>query len=111
MNAKKNALLAAVGLALACGAVTSASADTTWKNSHPRRVAVNSQLKGQDQRIRQAHREGEISARKAHRLLVADRHIRRQERRLARHHGGHITAAEQHRLSREETKVSRKISS
>jgi hypothetical protein len=40
---------------------------------------------------------------------MADRHIRRQERRYAANHGGHISRAEQHRLNREENGVSHRI--
>jgi len=109
MNAKKNALLVVMGLVLAGSAVTSAFADTTWQANHPRRVEVNHRLANQNSRIHEERREGELTGRQAHRLHVADHHIRRQERRFARHDGGHITRAEQHRLNREENKVSRQI--
>lgn len=109
MNAKKNALLVVMGLVLAGSAATSAFADTPWQANHPRRVEVNHRLAEQYRRIHEERREGELTARQAHRLHVADRHIRRQERRFARHDGGHVTRAEQHRLNREENKVSRQI--
>jgi len=109
MNAKKNALLVVMSLVLAGSAAASAFADTPWQANHPRRVEVNHRLANQDRRIHQERREGELSARQAHRLHAEDRSIRRQERRFARHDGGHITRAEQHRLNREENKVSRQI--
>ena len=109
MSAKKNALLVIMGLVLAGTAVTGASADTRWQSNHPRREEVNQRLQNQNQRIHDARREGELNARQAHRLHMADRHIRQQERRFARHDGGHITRAEQHRLNREENKVSGQI--
>jgi hypothetical protein len=109
MNVKKSALLIAMGLLMAGSAVTAASADTPWQASHPRREEVNGRLQNQNQRIHQERREGELNARQAHRLHLADRRIRHQERRFARHDGGHITRAEQHRLNREENKVSGRI--
>ena len=109
MNANKNALLVAMGLVLACGAATGASADTPWQANHARLEEVNQRLQNQDARIHQERREGMLSARQAHRLHRADRHIRRQERRFARNDGGHVTPAEQHRLNREENNVSGRI--
>ncbi len=109
MNAKKNALLVVMGLMLAGSAATAASAETPWQANHPRRVEVNHRLQTQNLRIREERRAGEITPAKARRLHAADRRIARQERRFARHDGGHITGAEQHRLNREENKVSRKI--
>jgi hypothetical protein len=109
MNAKKNALLVAMGLVLTCGAVTGASADTRWQANHPRREEVNQRLHNQNLRIRDERRDGELTARQAHRLHAEDRGIRRQERRFARHDGGHITRAEQRRLNHEENKVSGQI--
>ncbi len=109
MNVKKNALLVVMGLVLAGSAGASAFADTPWQANHPRREEVNQRLANQNHRIREERRHGELSARQAHRLHAEDRSIRRQERRLARHDGGHITRAEQHRLNREENKVSGQI--
>ena len=109
MNAKKSALLVIMGLMLAGSAATGASAETRWQADHPRRVEVNHRLKTQAVRIREERREGELSARKAHRLNIADRHIVRQERRMASMHRGHLTRAQQHRLNREENKTSRQI--
>ena len=98
-----------MGLVLAGSAVTGASAETRWQADHPRRVEVNHRLAHQYARIREERREGELTARQAHRLHAEDHAVRRQERRLARADGGHITRAEQHRLNREENKVSRQI--
>ncbi len=109
MNIKKTALMAILGVMLTGSAVGAASAETPWRADHPRRVEVNHRLETQAMRIKAERRAGEISARKAHRLRIADRHILRQERRMARMHGGHLTRAEQHRLNREENKVSARI--
>lgn len=109
MNIKKTALMAVLGVMLTGTAVTTASAETPWQANHPRRVEVNHRLQNQAERISAARQAGEISARKAHRLRVADHHILRQERRMARMHGGHLTRAEQHRLNREENRTSARI--
>ncbi len=109
MTIKKNILLAAMGLVLAAGAATGASADTPWQASHPRREEVNARLHNQNVRIRDERREGDLNARQAFRLHRADRHIRHQERVYARNHGGHISRAEQLRLNREENRVGRHI--
>jgi hypothetical protein len=109
MTIKKNLLLAAMGLVLAAGAATGASADTRWEANHSRREEVNHRLHSQNVRIRDARRDGDINARQAHRLHVADSRIRHQERTYARFHGGHISRAEQMRLNREENRVSHHI--
>jgi hypothetical protein len=102
-------LLGAMSVILAAGAVSTASADTTWGRNHPRREEVNDRLQHQYHRIHHERREGEMSARRAHRLHAADRHIRGEERRFARHDDGHITLAEQARLNHQENKVSGEI--
>lgn len=109
MNAKKSALLALMGLVMAGSAVTGASADTRWQAGHPRREEVNQRLNHQNARIHQERRDGELNARQAHHLHMADHRIRMQERRFARHDGGHITRGEQHRLNHEENNVSGRI--
>ena len=108
MTIKKNILLATLGLVMAVGAATGASANS-WQANHPRRAEVNARLHNQDLRIREERRAGEISARKAYRLHLADRRIRQQERAYARFHGGRISRAEQMRLNREENGVNRHI--
>ena len=110
MNIQKTALLALMGVVLAGGAaVSGASAETPWQANHPARVEVNHRLMNQRVRINEERRAGDISARKAERLRIADRHILRQERRMAARHGGHLTRAQVHRLNREENRVSRHI--
>ncbi len=109
MTIKRNILLATMGLVLAAGAATGASADTTWQAHHPRREEVNARLHNQNLRIRDARREGDLNGRQAHRLHVADHRVRHQERVFARNHGGHISRAEQMRLNREENRVNNHI--
>ncbi len=109
MNVKKNALLVAMGLVMACGAATGASAETRWGEHHPRQHQVLSRVANQERRITHERREGEISRAKAHRLRAADTRILRQERREARMRGGHISKVEQRHLNHEENRVSRRI--
>ena len=109
MTIKTNILLATMGLVMAMGAATAASADTAWQANHPQREEVNARLNHQNLRIRDERREGDLNARQAHRLHVADRGIRHQERVYARNHGGHISRAEQLRLNREENRVGNHI--
>ena len=110
MSQSIRTVLTAVAATVALACLTApAFADTPWQANHPARVEVNHRLANQAARISAERRAGEISARKAHRLRVADRHILRQERRMARMHGGHLTRAQVHRLNREENKVSGRI--
>jgi hypothetical protein len=108
MNTRK-LLIALAGLAMVTGAASAASAQTTFDQTHPRRAEVNHRLENQDRRINQERREGEIGPAKAYRLHRADRRMRREERRFARHDNGHITRGEQHRLNRQENAVSHRI--
>ena len=110
MNNKLGTLLAVCGLVVGlAGAAGAAQADTPWQAHHPRREEVNQRLANQDRRIDQERAARDISAAKAHRLHMADARIRLQERWFARHHGTHLTRAEQMRLNHEETGVSHRI--
>jgi len=106
MNFKRNALLAVMGLVIAGGAVSTASADPVF---HPRRAEVNERLAHQNDRIDRARMDGSISGAKARRLHAADRRVRMHERRYAFFHHGHISRAEQHRLNRQENRISHRI--
>ena len=108
MSLKQKILVAVMGVGLALTGVASASAGT-WAQNHPRRVEVNHRLANQDMRINRNLREGKITVREAARLHHDDRMIRREERRDARHDGGHITKFEQAKLNRQESGVSGKI--
>ena len=103
------ALIAFTAIMLGVGAAaTTASADS-FNQDHPRRAETLHRAEHERDRIRDARRQGEISGPRAHRLMAADRHIVRQEQRMARHHGGAISRAEQHRLNREENRLDRHI--
>jgi len=101
-------LLAAIGVTLALGGATAASA-SPYYGDHPRRAEVNHRLHNLDHRIGAERRDGEISGARAHRLYRADRHIRRQEDRYAMRHGGHISRHEQARLNHEENRLSHRL--
>ena len=109
MNFKSKALLVAVGLVMAAGSVTTASAETPWQANHQRRVEVNHRLAMQNVRIREERKLGEISAIRAHRLHAEVRRVRFMERRDARMHRTHLTFAEQARLNRAENHINRQI--
>jgi len=111
MNTRSKVLrISAVALSLVAfvGAAGTASADT-WNQRHPRRTEVNARLANQNQRINEERREGELTARQAHRLHSEDRMIRREERFMASQNHGAITRAEQRALNQQENAVSRQI--
>jgi hypothetical protein len=95
--------------AFAAGMTTSAAADTTWQQNHPRREQVNNRLANQNARIHNEVKEGEMSKAKAARLHKDDRQIRNEERAMASQNNGHITKLEQDALNQQENRVSGKI--
>ena len=105
----RNLLIAAAGAAMLLGGASAASAGTPWQNHHPRRVEVNHRLANLNHQIREERREGDIGRGEARRLHRHVHYIRVQERRFARHHGSHLTRAEQARLNHEETRLHRHI--
>jgi hypothetical protein len=106
MNTRK-LLMVTLGAVVALGGA--ASAQTTFDQNHPARAEVNGRLVRQDARIRRERADGEISAARARRLHMAERRIRRHERRFAEFHHGRISRAEQYRLERQENGVSQRI--
>ena len=99
-------LLVSVTLA---GIATSASAETTWAQNHPRRDQVNDRLENQDRRINREYREGEISGWQARRLHQEDHTIRNEERAMAGFDHGHITRSDERALNSQENAVSGQI--
>ena len=83
--------------------------DGSFVKNHPRRSEVNQRLNNQNRRIHHKVKDGDMSKRQAHNLHRKDHQIRREERRMASRHGGHITRHEQQRLNRQENHMSRKI--
>jgi len=107
----RNLMVAALGLTMAAGVAGAASAATPWQHHHPRRVEVNHRLGNLNRSIRDERREGGLTAFQARHLHRDVHMVRLQERRFARHDGGHITRAEQGRLNHEETGIRRHIPS
>ena len=102
-------VFATASLAGAAAAASAAPVDGAFADRHPRQAQVLTRAANERTRIREERREGELSRGQAHRLLVADKRIVRQEHRMARANGGFITKAQQHRLNREEGAVGRHI--
>ena len=100
--------LAAVA-ALAFSFAGTASAQTNWDATHPRRVEVNHRLANQDRRIHQEVREGDMSHAEAARLHRDDHQIRQEERDMASQNGSHITRREDYALNQQENRVSGQI--
>lgn len=94
---------------LAMSFAGTASAQTNWDATHPRRAEVNHRLANQDRRIHQEVREGEMSRAEAARLHRDDYQIRQEERDMARQNGSHITRREDYVLNQQENHVSRQI--
>jgi len=105
----KTATAIALVTAFAAGVATSAVADTTWQENHPRREQVNNRLANQNARIHDQVKEGELTKAQAARLHKDDRQIRKEERAMASQNGGHITKLEQKTLNQQENRVSKKI--
>ena len=104
------AVILAVTSAFVFGTAGSVIAATkTWNQDHPRRAEVNGRLANQDRRINQERKEGEISKAQAQKLHKEDRQLRKEEKIMASHHGGHITKQEQRTLNHQENVVSRQI--
>jgi len=83
--------------------------DTNWQKSHQRREQVNERLGNQNKRIKNEVKEGDLTKSQAAKLHKEDRHIRKEERRMASQNDGHITKQEQKTLNQQENKVSKQI--
>jgi hypothetical protein len=100
--------LAAIA-ALAMSFTGTASAQTSWNATHPRRAEVNHRLENQDRRVHQEVREGEMSHAEAAKLHRVDHEIRQEERDMASQNGSHISRREDYALNQQENRVSRQI--
>jgi hypothetical protein len=100
--------LAAIA-ALAVSFAGTASAQTNWNATHPRRVEVNHRLESQDRRVHHEVREGEMSHAEAAKLHGDDHKIRQEERDMASQNGSHITKREDYALNQQENRLSRQI--
>ena len=105
----KSAIGVALVAAIAVGTAAQVMAETKSQKNHPRREQVNVRLENQNHRIHQEVREGKMTRQQAGRLHRDDRHIRHEERNMARQNGGHISKSEQRGLNQQENAVSRQI--
>jgi hypothetical protein len=105
MTLKKTLVAIAFG-ALACSGAASVASAQPY---HPRQAEVLGRAAHQRAVIKHAAATGRIAPARAHRLLAANRHIVRQEHRMARANGGRLTVAQQHRLTHQENRLGRRI--
>jgi len=105
---KSKLLLSAFFIAF-LGITNVSMAQDGFAKNHPRRSEVNQRLQNQDHRINHKMRNGNISRRQAYRMHRREHQIRREERRMAYRHGGHITKHDQQHLNRRENHMSRRI--
>ena len=112
MNRKLSAVLATVTILAGVGFAQSSMAadnDGQWAKTHPRREEVNNRLANQNKRIAQERKEGELTKGQAAKLHREDAQIRKEEKVMASHDGGHITKADQKALNQQENAVSKQI--
>ena len=103
------ALISALLAGASLGAMAQTGDNGQFNQNHPRRAEVNNRLNNQDKRINREERSGQISRGQARAEHREDHNMRKEERRMARRDGGHITKADQHKLNRQENGVSRQI--
>lgn len=105
---KKSLVLGVSALLIGlCGAAR--ADETQFDKTHPRRAEVNERLANQNARIDNKVQAGEMSKAKAAKLHTEDKQIRKEERVMASHDGGHITKADQKSLNQQENAVSKQI--
>jgi outer membrane murein-binding lipoprotein Lpp len=107
-SARKSLTFAAAIVSLAALAGT-ASAETAWQKSHPRRTQVNHRLANQNRRIHNDVKNGTMTKAQAAQAHHEDHQVRQEERDMASQNGGHITKAEQGVLNHQENGISSQI--
>jgi len=109
----KRKLTAAISVAVAAIMLligtAPAFAESDWAKTHPRREQVNDRLNNQNRRINNKVKNGTMTTAQAQKLRANDRHIRQEERDMAKQNGGHITKQEQRTLNQQENENSRQI--
>jgi hypothetical protein len=106
---KSKILFSAMLLAFLGFANFSMAQDGSLARNHPRRAEVNHRLDNQDRRIHNRVKNGDISRREAHRLHHKTHRIRKEERRMAYRHGGHLSRHDYKKLNRQENRLNRRI--
>lgn len=105
----RHILCLTVLMAACAGFASSASAQETFSQSHPRRAEVNHRLLHQNARIHTEVKEGELSRTQAQALHQDDHQIRQEERDMASQDGGHLTRIDQTALNQQENGLSHQI--
>ena len=108
MYSNNKILVAIMGLSLAFGTASTASA-AKWAASHPRRAEVNGRLANQNRRIDAERKDGDITKAQAQDLHAEDRGIRGEERLDASNNNTHITRSEGRSINQQENAVSQQI--
>ncbi len=88
---------------------TSVFANSRFDKNHPRRAEVNGRLRNENARVDHKVADGKMSRAEGAKIHHQDHAIRREERRDAAAHGGHITKGEQRHINHQENRVSREI--
>jgi hypothetical protein len=104
----RKTLIFAAAAAMLAGVVGTASAETNWQKSHPRRTQVN-RLNNQNRRIHNDVKNGTMTHRQALSAHREDHQVRQEERDMASQNGGHITKPEQRVLNKQENGISSQI--
>jgi len=105
---RKSLTFAAVLVSFA-SLVGTASAETPWQKSHPRRAEVNHRLTNQSKRIHNDVKDGTMTKAQAQAVHKDDQQVRQEERDMASQNNGHITKSEQHVLNSQENGISSQI--
>jgi hypothetical protein len=74
------ALHFAFALSFLLGFAGAARAESSWEETHGRRVEVNDHLAQQNERVREEHHEQQLRAERAHEVDRHDHHVRIEER-------------------------------
>jgi hypothetical protein len=110
MSAKfRKTLTFAAAAAMLAGVVGTASAETNWQKSHPRRTQVNRRLNNQNRRIHNDVKNGTMTHRQALSAQKEDHQVRQEERDMASQNTGHITKPEQRVLNKQENGIGNQI--
>ena len=105
----RRTLTFAAAMVMLAGVVGTASAETAWQKSHPRRAQVNHRLHNQNRRIHNDVKDGTMTRGQAAAAHKEDHQVRQEERDMASQNGGHITKPEQRVLNKQENGISSQI--
>jgi outer membrane murein-binding lipoprotein Lpp len=109
LNSARKSLTFAAAIVSLAALAGSASAETAWQKSHPRRTQVNHRLANQNRRIHNDVKNGTMTKAQAAQAHHEDHQVRQEERDMASQNGGHITKTEQGVLNHQENGISSQI--